>query len=116
MFFLRSKGLVEVIFEAYGEKGLGFKSGSHFIISEIGYLLLPSPNMTEIILKHSIILIVNPQRNIHVKLEKFKRGRTPSLHLAKEGDFARNHIVTLILSINIQIPAEILEMMKIRIA
>ena len=27
---------------------------------------------------------------IHVKLEKFKRGRSPSLHLAKEGDFARN--------------------------
>ena len=26
---------------------------------------------------------------IHVKFEKFKRGRSPSLHLAKEGDFAR---------------------------
>ena len=40
---------------------------------------------------------------IHVKLEKFKRGRSPSLHLAKEGDFARNHSATSILSINIQI-------------
>ena len=48
---------------------------------------------------------------IHVKLEKFKRGRSPSLHLAKEEDFARNHSATLILSINIQIPAEILQMM-----
>ena len=26
--------------------------------------------------------------DIHVKLEKSKRGRSPSLHLAKEGDFA----------------------------
>ena len=49
---------------------------------------------------------------IHVKLEKFKRGRSPSLHLAKEGDFARNHSMTLILSINIQIPVEILKMMR----
>ena len=49
---------------------------------------------------------------IHVKLEKFKRGRSPSLHLAKEGDFARKYSVTLILSINIQILAEILEMMR----
>ena len=46
---------------------------------------------------------------IHVKLEKFKRGRSPSLHLAKEGDFVQNQFVTLILSINIQIPAEILK-------
>ena len=37
---------------------------------------------------------------IHVKLEKFKRGRSPSLHLAKEGDFVRNHSATLILYIN----------------
>ena len=49
---------------------------------------------------------------IHVKLEKFKRGRSPSLHLAKEGDFARKHSATLILSFNIQIPPEILKMMR----
>ena len=24
---------------------------------------------------------------MHVKLEKFKRGRSPSLHLAEKGDF-----------------------------
>ena len=39
---------------------------------------------------------------IHVKFEKFKRGRYPSLHLAKEGDLVRIHSGTLILSINIQ--------------
>ena len=50
--------------------------------------------------------------HIHVKLEKFKRGRSPSLHLAKEGDFMRNYSVTLIWSINIQIPTEILKMMR----
>ena len=49
---------------------------------------------------------------IHVKLEMFKRGRSPSLHLAKEGDLGRNHSATLIVSINIRIPAEILKMMK----
>ena len=42
---------------------------------------------------------------------KSSKGRSPSLHLAKEGDFARNRSATLILSINIQIPAEILKMM-----
>ena len=31
---------------------------------------------------------------IHVKYEKFKRGRSPSLHLVKEGDFAQNKSVT----------------------
>ena len=46
---------------------------------------------------------------IHVKLEKFKRGRSPSLHLGKEGGFVRNRFVTFISPINIQIPAEILE-------
>ena len=49
---------------------------------------------------------------VHVKLEKSKRGRSPSLHLAKEGDFARNHSATLILSIIIRIPAEILKMKR----
>ena len=49
---------------------------------------------------------------IHVKLEKFKRGRSPYLYLAKEGDFARNNSATLILLINIQIPPEILKMMR----
>ena len=49
---------------------------------------------------------------IHVKLEMFKRGRSPSLHLDKEGDFARNYFATLILSINIRITAEILKLMK----
>ena len=36
--------------------------------------------------------------SIHVKLDqkKFKRGRSPFLHLAKEGDFARNHSAALI--------------------
>ena len=48
---------------------------------------------------------------IHVKLEKFKIGRSPSLHLAKEGDFTRTHSATLILSINIQIWVKILKMM-----
>ena len=51
------------------------------------------------------------QNSIHVKFEKFKRGRSPSLQLAKEGDFARNHSATLILSISTQIPVEILKMM-----
>ena len=27
---------------------------------------------------------------MHVKFEKFKRGRSPSLHFAKEGDFTHN--------------------------
>ena len=36
-------------------------------------------------------------RFIHVKLVKFKRGRSPSLHLVKEGDFARNHSAKIIL-------------------
>ena len=49
---------------------------------------------------------------IHVKLEKLKRGRSPSLHLGKEGDFARNHSATFIWSINIQIPAQILKMRR----
>ena len=49
---------------------------------------------------------------IHVKLEKFKRGRSPTLDLAKEGDFVRNHSATLILSIGIQIPPEILKMIR----
>ena len=49
---------------------------------------------------------------IHVKLEKFKKGRSPSLHLAKEGEFARNHSTTLSLSIYFQIPAEILTVMR----
>ena len=48
---------------------------------------------------------------IHVKLEKFKRGRS-LLHLVREGDFARNHSATFIVSINIQILAEILKMMR----
>ena len=47
---------------------------------------------------------------IHVKLEKLKRGRSPSLHLGKEGDFARNHSATFFSSINLQILAEILKM------
>ena len=34
------------------------------------------------------------------------------MHLAKEGGFAQNHSAALILSINIQIPAEILKMMR----
>ena len=50
--------------------------------------------------------------SVYVKLEKFKRERSPSMHLVKEGDFARNHSLTLILSINIQILAEILKMMR----
>ena len=37
--------------------------------------------------------------NIHVKLEKFKRGRSPSSHLAKEGDFAQNHSATFTVNI-----------------
>ena len=41
--------------------------------------------------------------HIHVKLEKFQRGRSPSLHLAKEGDFAQNAFILLW---NIQILAE----------
>ena len=53
-----------------------------------------------------------PEEYIHVKLEKFKRGRSPSLDLGKEGDFARNHFATFISSINIQIPAESLKMMR----
>ena len=51
-------------------------------------------------------------KHIHIKLEKFKRGRFPSLCLAKEGNFVQNHSATLILSINIRIPAEILEIMR----
>ena len=46
------------------------------------------------------------------KLEKFERGISPSLHLAKEGDFARNHSATFISSINIPIPDENLSMMR----
>ena len=47
--------------------------------------------------KHSILLESTTFQYMHefssrkysnVKLEKFKRGRPPSLHLAKEGDFA----------------------------
>ena len=38
----------------------------------------------------------------HVKLEKFKRGRSPSLHLGKEGDVARNSSAAFILSRNIK--------------
>ena len=49
---------------------------------------------------------------IHVKLEKFKRGRSPSLHLGKEGDFAWNHSATYFSSINLQILAEILKLMR----
>ena len=71
--------------------------------------------------KHSILLESTTFQYMHefssrkysnVKLEKFKRGRPPSLHLAKEGDFAWNHTPILILSINIQIPAEILKKMR----
>ena len=61
---------------------------------------------------HDTLLGYGQPLCIHVKLEKFKRGRSPSLHLAKEGDFVRNHFATLILSINIQIPAEILKMTR----
>ena len=32
---------------------------------------------------------------IHGKFQKFKRGRSPSFHLGKEGDFAQNHFKTL---------------------
>ena len=49
-------------------------------------------------------------QGIHVKLEKFKRGRSPSLLLAKEGDFARNISAAFILSRNIQIQAEFIYM------
>ena len=38
---------------------------------------------------------------------KIKRGRSPSLHLAKEGAFERNNSLTYILSSNIQIRVEI---------
>ena len=61
---------------------------------------------------HSLCSYDSVRIHVHVKLEKFKRRRSPSLHLAKEGDFARNHSATLILSINIQIPAEFLKMMR----
>ena len=47
-----------------------------------------------------------------VKLLKFKRGRSSSLHLAKEGDFTWSHSRILISSYNIQIPAEILKIMR----
>ena len=43
---------------------------------------------------------------IHLKLEKFNRGRSPFLHLAKERYFAWNHSAIFILSITIQISAE----------
>ena len=35
-----------------------------------------------------VLILFQRSSSIHVKLEKFKRGRSPSLHLAKEGDFA----------------------------
>ena len=50
--------------------------------------------------------------HVHVKLEKFKRGRSPFLHLEKEGDFARDRSAAFISPINIQIPAEIMKMMR----
>ena len=54
---------------------------------------------------------INPMK-FNFKLEKFKRGRSLSLHLTKEGDLAWNNSSTLILSINIQIPAEIVKIMR----
>ena len=63
-----------------------------FIKGGISVLLLECPGFIQPIVIHiregqntHLIEIVN---SIHVKLEKFKRGRSPSLHLGKEGDFA----------------------------
>ena len=46
------------------------------------------------------------------KLKKCMFSYMSSWKSSIEGDFARNHSVTLILSVNIQIPAEILKMMR----
>ena len=43
---------------------------------------------------------------LHVKLTKFNRGRSSSLHLAKEEDFAQNNFAIFFLSKNIQILAD----------
>ena len=47
-------------------------------------------------------LMLDKYEYIHVKLEKIERGRSPSFHLAKDGDFTRNHSAALISNINIQ--------------
>ena len=41
-----------------------------------------------------------------------KEGDIPLCNLAKEGDYARNHSATFILSINIQIPTETLKIIR----
>ena len=43
------------------------------------------------------------QMVINVKVKKFKRGRSPSLHLTKEGDFKRNDFVAFLSFCNTQI-------------
>ena len=97
-------------------------------VGELIIPLLTNPEFSVVQLYHSLLKrikilylkeskygITSNQENIHTctqvsymsSLEKFKRGRSPSLHLAKEGDFTRNHSATLILSINIQILVKI---------
>ena len=49
---------------------------------------LCSTNFVGVMTPEMCALYFVPSMNIHVKLEKFKRGRSPSLHLTKEGDFA----------------------------
>ena len=73
------------------------------------------------IITHSFQVIVNTQipwtfeedLDIYI-LQAYMSSwkRSPSLHLAKERDFVWNHSTTLILSINIHIPAEILKIMR----
>ena len=46
----------------------------------------------------------------HVKFEKFTRGRSPALHLAKEEDLTWNNSETCLVSSNIQIMVEICNM------
>ena len=63
----------------------------------------------QLIYAFNIIRVQFVKTVIHVKLENFKRGRYPSLHLGKEGDFARNHSAAFISPISVQMSAEILE-------